>query len=349
MKNSDEKIKNFQKYLKLQKIQAFAVMDYDSLNYLSDFHFSTQKDALLLITQTKAFCFTKELYAINLRKAAPYLTLIISLNPADIVKKVKELKIKNAAFDPELISYIPGNMFKKAGFIEMTGEISKLREVKLPSEISKIQKACQISAKAYEIFRKKLKAGITEIEAAKMLEEIMFSLGGQGLAFETIMAFGSDGANPHHVNSKRKLKNNEPVLMDYGCKYGDYCSDITRAFWYGGKPSKEFTKIYDIVKSAHDITLKSAKIAMSGNELDAVCRNYIEEKSGLSKHFIHSTGHSLGIAIHEAPFVRINSADILRENSVFTIEPGLYFEGKLGVRYENTVLLTKTGAKILTK
>jgi Xaa-Pro aminopeptidase len=240
-------------------------------------------------------------------------------------------------------------MLRKAGFKEIPGVIAKLRAKKLPSEIMKIERACHISAKAYEIFRRRLKAGITEIEAVKMIEDIMTSLGGQGFSFETVMAFGADGANPHHVNSNRRLKNNEPVLMDYGCRYGDYCSDITRTFWFGQKPSKEFARIYDIVKSAYDITFKTAKPGMSGGELDAVCRNYIEKSSGLAKHFIHSTGHGLGIAIHEVPFLRMKSEDRLEEGSVFTIEPGLYFEGKLGIRYENTVLLTKNGAKILTK
>jgi Xaa-Pro aminopeptidase len=190
---------------------------------------------------------------------------------------------------------------------------------------------------------------MTEREAAAMLEDIMASLGGQGLAFGTIAAFGPDGANPHHVNGERKLKKEDAVLIDYGCKFEGYCSDITRTFWHGVKPAAEFKKIFDIVKSAHDMALKAVKPGMSGGELDALCRDYIEKASGLSKHFIHSLGHGLGYEIHEAPRVAPNSKDTLAEGSVFTIEPGLYFEGKLGIRYENTVMLTKQGAKILTK
>ena len=349
MKPSNEKLKNFQKILKKQGIGAFAVLDLASVSYLADFKFVSQGDAYILATPSQAFCFTKEMYAITLRTATPFLKMVDSLNPADIAAKVKELKIKNAAFAPELIEYIPGSLFKAAGFKEITGLIASTREVKLPGEIEKIKKACHISAKAYEIFRRRLKTGITEIEAAKMLEDIMMSLGATGLAFGSIMAFGPNGSNPHHVNSSRKLKPEDAVLMDYGASYYGYCSDITRSFWHGKKPSAEFERIFKIIKAAHDKTLKAAKPGMTGVQLDAVCRGYIEKSSGLSRHFIHSTGHGLGLYFHELPWINKNSQNILREGNVFTIEPGLYFEGKLGLRYESTVLLTKSGAKILTK
>ncbi|MDR0734369.1 MAG: aminopeptidase P family protein [Elusimicrobiota bacterium] len=348
MKSSDEKLRNFQKILKKQGIGAFAVMDIASVNYLADYKFMGQSDAFLLVTPSQAWCFTKELYAITLRRAAPFFKCVNSLNPADIAAKVKEFKIKSAAFDPGLIDYISGNMFKAAGFKELPGIVAAAREIKLPSEIAKIRKACRISAKAYEIFRRKLKTGLTETAAARMLEDIMYSLGATGLAFPTVMAFGPNGANPHHANGERKLKAEDAVLMDYGCTYQGYCSDITRSFWHGKKPAKEFTKIYDIVKAAHDEVIKKAKPGMSGEELDAVARNYMEKAGGFAKYFIHTTGHGLGIEIHEAPRVGMKSKQILKTGMVFTDEPGLYFEGKLGVRYENTVLLTKRGAKILT-
>ncbi|MDR1123828.1 MAG: aminopeptidase P family protein [Elusimicrobiota bacterium] len=346
MKSSGEKLKKFQEILKKRGIGAFVVMDLASAVYLSDYRFKAQGDAYLLITPSRAFCFTKELYAITLRRAAPFLECINSLNPSDIVAKVKELKIKSAAFDPGLIEYLPGNMFKAAGFKELSGLISAAREVKLPDETAKIRKACHISAKAYEIFRKKLKTGMTEIAAARMLEDIMYSLGATGIAFETIMAFGPDGANPHHESGERKLKAEDAVLMDYGCSYHGYCSDITRTFWHGKKPSAEFKRIFKIVKAAHDLGIKSARAAMTGGALDAVCRGYM---GSLAKHFIHSTGHGLGVQIHEPPWIRANSLSNLGCGSIFTIEPGIYFEGKLGIRWENTVLLTKRGAEILTK
>lgn len=349
MKPNAEKLKSFQKTLKKQGIGAFAVLDIASVNYLSDFKFWYQNEAFLLITPSQAYCFTKELYAITLRAAAPFLKPVNSINPADIAAKAKELKIKNPAFDPALIEYIPGNLLKAAGFREIQGLVAGARSIKTAGEILRIKKACQISAAAYEIFRKKLRTGMTEIAAAQMLEDIMKDLGATGIAFDTVMAFGPNGSNPHHKNSDRKLKAEDAVLVDFGCTYHNYCSDITRTFWHGKKPAAEFTRIYNVVKAAHDAGVKAARIGMTCNNLDAVCRCYIEDASGLAEHFIHTTGHCLGIQIHEKPYIAKQSADILREGMVFTIEPGIYFEGKLGVRYESTVLLTKKGAEILTK
>jgi Xaa-Pro aminopeptidase len=349
MKYSAEKLKNFQNCLKKNKISAFAVSDLNSLRYLSDFPFKSEGDAFMLVTPSKAYCFTKPMYLIDMEGKVPYLTLIDSLDPADVVKKAVEIKSKNSAFDPALVMYIPGAVFKKAGFKEMPGALLKMRETKTAGEIKNIKKACQISAKAYDIFRRKLKTGMSEIEAASMLERIMSDLGGEGLAFTTIMAFGENGANPHHCNSERKLKKEDAVLMDYGCKIGGYCSDITRTFWHGKKPSAEFTKVFNIVKKAHDLGVKTAKAGMKAKDLDAVCRNYMDKQGGFAKYFIHSTGHGLGLYIHESPRVSVVSEDILQVDNVFTIEPGLYFKGKVGVRYESTVHLTKSGAKILTK
>jgi Xaa-Pro aminopeptidase len=348
MKHGCEKIKNFQRFLREHKLQAFMVTELNSVNYLADFTFAGQNDAYLMITQSKAYCFTKELYAITLRKAAPYLTLINSLKYEDMAQKAKELKIKAGGFDPALSDYIGGNTFKALGFKEMAGVVSKLRAQKLPSEVKRIKKACEISSKAYAEFKKNLKPGISEQQAAQMLNGIMTRLGGHGLAFDTIVAFGENGANPHAQPSGRKLKREEAVLIDYGCKFEGYCSDITRAFWFGKKPSAEFKKIYAVVKGAHDAAVKAAKPGMIAGDLDAAARGYIQENSGLAKHFVHTLGHGLGLYIHEAPRVAVGSGEILREGSVFTIEPGLYFEGKLGIRYENTILLTKKGVKFLT-
>lgn len=349
MKHSEEKLKNFQKYLKRAKISAFAVTDNSSINFLTDFYFAGQGDSYLLITPTKAYCFTKELYIIDLKKKTPYLTLVNSLNPADIVAKARAIKAKNAAFDPQMIGYIIGNILKKEGFKEEPGFILNTRQVKTEQEIKTMRKACQISAKAYDEFKKYLKVGITELDAAKILEGIMEKLGGKGLAFTTIMAFGENTANPHHITSSRKLKKNEPVLLDYGCRYGGYCSDITRTLWFGDKPSKEFTKMFDIVKAAHDNAFKNVRPGMTGIQGDALCRDYLEKAGGYAKYFIHSTGHSLGCEIHESPYLSKVSKDVLQESNVFSIEPGVYFEGRFGIRYENTVCLTKDGAKNLTK
>ena len=349
MKYNDEKIKNLQLYMKRRGIDACAVTDWDGVKFFSDFAFAGQGDAYLLITRKKAYCFTKQMYAADLKKKTPYLVLVDSLNFEDIVKKARSLKAANCVFDAAATGYLAGKLFYKSGFKEAPGLIAEVKEVKTPLEIKRIKKACSISAKAYDIFRRKLKAGMSEIEAAALLENIMSSLGGEGLAFATIMAFGENSANPHHINSSRKLKEGEAVLMDYGCKYGGYCSDITRTFWFGKNPSADFVKIFDIVKAAHDQALKYIKAGAAASSVhNGVC-GFFDKNGGLAKYFIHGLGHSLGTAIHEEPYLNPRGAKTLRAGNIVTVEPGLYFEGKFGVRYENTVLITDKSVKILTK
>lgn len=349
MKCTDEKIKNLQVFLKRSGFDGCAVTDLDGVNFFSDFAFAGQGDAYLLITLKKAYCFTKQMYAADLKKKTPYLSLVDSLSFEDIVKKAKTLKLKNCVFAPEATGYIPGVLFCKNGFKEAERFISAVKELKTASELARIKKACAISAKAYELFRKKLKAGMTELEAAALLENIMKTLGGEGLAFSTIMAFGPNGANPHHINSSRKLKAEEPVLMDYGCKYQGYCSDITRTFWFGKKPSAEFAKAFDAVKAAHDLGVKLVKAGVKASSVhNAVC-DFFDANGKLAKYFIHGLGHSLGTAIHERPYLNPRSAEVLKTGNIVTVEPGVYFEGKFGIRYENTVLVTEKSAKILTK
>lgn len=349
MKFTAEKIKKLQVWLKQNRFDGCAVTDLDGVNFFSDFCFAGQGDAYLLITLKKAYCFTKKMYAVDLKKKTPYLTLVDSLYFEDIVKKVQSLKLKNCIFDTTATGYIAGTLFYKNGFKEYAGFIGKLKEIKTETEIARIKKACSISFRAYDIFRKKLKAGMTELEAASLLENIMQSLGGEGLAFNTIMAFGENSANPHHINSNRKLKQNEPVLLDYGCRYGGYCSDITRTFWFGKKPSGEFNKAYALVKAAHGLALKLAKpSAPACLPHNCVC-DFFEDNGKLKKYFIHGLGHSLGTAIHEPPFINPRTDEILKAGHIITIEPGLYFEGKFGIRYEDTVLIGEDKNKILTK
>lgn len=343
----NEKLKQFQQLLKEENLQAFCVLESDSIRYLTDFFFHCQHDAFLLVTQKKVYCFTKKMYFADLKRKAPYLTLVDSLDIQDVCKQAA--KLKNKAFDPTLAPYIEGTALAKAGFKTSPDFLELAQEVKTPKELKIISKACHISAKAFEIFKKELKAGMTEKEGAALLEGIMQKLGGQGIAFDTILAFGANTANPHHTNSDRKLKQNEPVLVDFGCKVKGYCSDITRSWWFGSKVSKEWQSIFDLVKDTHDYAATLAADKVRATTLDNAARDFMDKEVAHSQAFIHSLGHGLGLRIHQKPYLSPKSKDLLRTNTVFTIEPGLYYDGKFGIRYEDTFVLTPKGAKILTK
>jgi len=194
-----ETLKKFQKYLATQKLGGAVITDILTVNYLTSFTFVSDGDAFLVVTPKKATCYTKEMYLIDIRTKCPFLNFVNSLDINDLVKDLGK-QAKNFVFDPYASTYLNGIALYKAGLKEAAKITSIIREVKTKDEIKLIKKACEISSKSFEIFKKKLKPGMTEIQAAKLLESIMAEHGGQGLAFDTIMAFGKNTANPHHTN-----------------------------------------------------------------------------------------------------------------------------------------------------
>ncbi len=222
-----------------------------------------------------------------------------------------------------------------------------LRGQKDLSEIKKIKKALKITKQAIAETIKELKIGLTELEVKKNLENKIRQHLFCDLAFPSIIAFDKNSTLPHHQPSNKKLKNGSVVLIDAGAKYQEYCGDVTRTVFFKVKEKElskktkqkeiEFETILKIVKSAHQkakTLLASPNITAS--DLDLACRNYIEEK-GYAKNFIHTTGHGLGIDIHEPPSIYKTNLNELIKRSALTIEPGIYLEGKFGVRWEDTV------------
>lgn len=223
--------------------------------------------------------------------------------------------------------------------------IWKIRSQKDQSETDKIKTAIKITEHAVEDTILELKVGLSEIEVKKILENKIRQHTFCDLAFPSIIAFAENSVLPHHQSGNKKLTNNCVVLIDTGAKYQEYCADMTRTlFFKEEKDDKEksdieleFEEILKIVKTAYEKaeTLLSSK-EVSAADLDIACRDYIAEK-GYAKNFIHTTGHGLGIDIHEPPSVYKTNDTKLIPGMVLTIEPGIYLEGKFGVRWENTV------------
>ena len=224
-------------------------------------------------------------------------------------------------------------------------KISKQRIIKNKNEIKNIKKACEIVSKVFETVKKDVVAGMSELDIHFKIEE-EFAKHKVVQSFKTIVASGPNAANPHHISSSRKIKNNDIILIDMGCIYNGYCSDLTRTFFVG-KKSKEQQKVWDIVKLAHDEALKNVKEYISASYIDLCARNVIKQ-AGYEKQFIHTTGHGVGLDIHEAPSISMKSTEVLKNGMIITIEPGIYLENKFGVRIEDTILVTKTGYKVLT-
>src|SRR5699024_9849418 len=192
--------------------------------------------------------------------------------------------------------------------------VEKLREIKTEKEIGIIQEAVNIAEKAYSHILTLIEVGMTEIEVATELDFYMRKLGATGISFDTIVASGHRSAMPHGVASDKKIEEGDMITIDFGCYYKGYASDMTRTFAIG-EPAEELKKIYNIVYQANKLVTDAAKAGMTGSELDAVARNYIKE-NGYGDAFGHSTGHGLGLEVHEGPSISSQNNKKLVENNI---------------------------------
>ena len=209
-----------------------------------------------------------------------------------------------------------------------------------------MRKAAAITSEAFEAVLPKIRPGMAETELRLELENCMFRLGAEKLAFDTIIASGENGSLPHAVPGSRKLRKGDMITMDFGAKVGGYCSDMTRTVALG-EPSPELRKIYSTVYRAQ--TMCEAALAAGKNcrDIDRLARDYIDSQ-GYAGRFGHGLGHCVGIDIHEDPRLSPGCHDILKAGMVITVEPGVYVPGVGGVRIENTCLVKENGSEPLT-
>lgn len=225
--------------------------------------------------------------------------------------------------------------------------IDSFRAVKNEAEIENICKAQRIAEAAFDHILSFIKVGVTEKEVALELDHYMLSHGADGLSFETIAISGANTSKPHGVPTDKKIEHGDFVTMDYGAVVNGYHSDMTRTVAVGAA-SDEQKKIYKIVFEAQLAVLRVLKNGVKCSDADKAARDVITE-AGYGEYFRHSTGHGVGIEIHEKPFVSPKSTATLRSGNVVTDEPGIYIPGKFGVRIEDMALITENGCKNLTK
>jgi len=229
----------------------------------------------------------------------------------------------------------------------LSNEIERLRAVKDESEIECIRKAQSIAETAFDKIVKFIRPDVTERQVALELNRLMFEEGAEDISFDTIVLSGKNTSMPHGVPSDKKIKNGEFVLMDFGAVYDGYHSDMTRTICVG-EPSEEMKKIYNIVLRAQISAIECAKAGITGNQLDASARDIISDE-GYGDCFGHALGHSVGLEIHEYPVASPNSKTVLKTGNIITVEPGIYIEGKFGVRIEDFVILNENSCQNLTK
>lgn len=253
-------------------------------------------------------------------------------------KKITSSKVKKVGINKELLSVNLfekfRKLFPKAKFIDVSKELKQLRSQKLPEEVKKIQKACSITTNAFNNLLEELpsKKLTTEQDVAFFLEREMRSQN-TTLAFPSIVAMGKNAATPHHLTSSQKLRKGF-LLLDFGACYQNYCSDMSRVVFLG-TPNKSEKKFYNLLSLAQEAAIYEIKENKPFFELDKCTRKNLGQ---YSSNFIHSLGHGVGIDVHEQPSFSPELKHTIQKNQVFTIEPGIYFPNKFGLRIEDTLV-----------
>jgi len=236
---------------------------------------------------------------------------------------------------------------KGSKLVDVSGGIEKARVIKQPDEITRIRKACRIVSDAGEDIPRLVSEGMTETSAAAELNYRMMKLGATGPAFVTAVAFGANSAEPHYQPSAKSLRKGQFALFDFGAEYKRYVSDMTRTF-VCGRPRQKQREMYETVLEAQLTALDAIHHGAKGKEVDLAARNIIDN-SKFKGRFIHSTGHGIGVSVHDPGGISYARDMTLEEGMVLTVEPGVYVNGFGGVRIEDDVLVTKKGCSILTK
>ncbi|MCD5088672.1 aminopeptidase P family protein [Enterococcus hirae] len=342
------RVEKLRKKMQEENLDSFLITSPYNLRYLTNF---TGTTGLAVITLEKAFFITDFRYTEQAAAQAQGFEIIKNVGPIfeEVADLVQKEGLRELGFEETTVSFLEYSVLEEiidAQLIPISGMIEELREIKDEEEIAIIEKACSIADLAYDHILKMIQPGMTEIEVANQLDFYMRSLGASGVSFETIVASGLRSAMPHGVASKKTIEQGDLITIDFGCYYEGYVSDMTRTFAIGD-PGEQLKEIYQIVLEAQLAVLEVAKPGVTGKQLDAVARDYIT-KHGYGEAFGHSTGHGIGLEIHEGPNVSVRAEKQFVPGNIITDEPGIYLPGIGGVRIEDDLLITSDGNRVLT-
>ncbi len=280
----------------------------------------------------------------------------IVTNRLEFPKIKKESKIRDVKVPEKMLEYLSHKLSnKRVGVdsnlsfflarklkikpVDITKELEGIRSVKSELEVKNIKKACKITSNIMEALNDFIKPGLSENKIRMHIRKMIIEAGASEAMFDVIVSSGHNTSVPHSLNADRKIKSNDIVMVDFGCRYKNYHSDMTRMFFLG---SNKHRIRYEMLESLLDEVKDFIHVGMRAGDVDEFIRSRLGER------FIHAAGHGLGLLPHETPVISEKSDDILKENMVFAIEPGIYFKN-YGLRIEDTVLLTRKGIKTLTK
>ena len=232
-----------------------------------------------------------------------------------------------------------------ATFVAGGGVLEQLRVCKSPEERSLLRTAARIADEVATEILASIRPGVTEHDIKKKIGELFAAKGAPDLAFETIVASGPNSSRPHYNGDSRIITNHDVIVLDFGCRYHEYCSDTSRMVFVG-EPTEEQRAVYDIVLQANLAGERAAGVGVTAGDVDKAARDVIAA-AGYGSCFLNRTGHGIGMADHEAPFIKEGNPMILREGMAFSVEPGIYLAGRFGMRVEDIVLIDGGKAEVL--
>lgn len=331
------------------RLDALAVAHLPNVRYLTGF---TGSNAVLLFS-ARPVLYTDPRYTLQAREECDIPVRIVSEGPlwTEVARDIARRGLRTVGLEGGKVSHSSWLSVAQAvgGHVKLkdaSGLVERLRRRKDPEEVEAIRRAVQLNSKAFARAVRKARPGMTELALAAEIDHQMRLLGAEGPAFETIVASGDRSALPHARPTARPIAANRILLVDMGASLCGYTSDMTRVA-HMGEPSPEARRLYDAVLEAQLSAAAAVRPGATAGQVDAAARRVLR-KSGLARLFTHSTGHGLGLEIHEEPRLGRLSAAVLEPGMVITIEPGVYQQGFGGVRIEDTVLVTPTGAEVLT-
>ena len=329
-------------------MQGMIVSNPKNIEYLT----GIRAEGILLITRKENIYITDSRYT-------EYVHSVLTIDDEVVLYDFRDISLyeyenfftfcENVGFEEHYVTYAKYKEFmhkyKINNLCETEGLIEKQRMIKTPEEVEKIRKACEITDNCYEHILNYVKPGISEIDIANEIQSYFKKNGVTELAFETIVASGENTSKPHAIPSDRKIQENDIVLIDFGCKYMGYCSDMTRTFFVGSI-TEEQKRVYDLVLKNQ---VQTENVLRDGGNAKIIAKS-VENDFNLNNHIlIHSLGHGLGLDIHESPNINFKNDCILREYMVVRNEPGIYIPGRFGIRIEDTVWINKAMCTRLTK
>lgn len=333
-----------------QNTDAYIVLSPQNRFYFSGFRSSF---GCVIVTPNARTLITDYRYAAEAKSVVKDCS-VLAISAAEFYPTIKtvlsEANAKKVGYEDEYVTVADFNKLAEKvdgfEFVPASKEIADCRMIKSDEEVAAIATAQAVTQRAFLKVLPLIKAGVTEKEISDEIAYQILRHGAEELAFESIVAFGVNTANPHHHPTAKKLEKNELITIDIGAKVNGYCGDMTRTFCLG-TPNEKLAEIHKIVLDAQAYAIENLRMGLPAKTAHVLAAEYIGA-NGYGNEFLHSLGHGVGLDVHERPYLSPSGDDILEANTVFSVEPGIYVEGLGGVRIENLVVVKPEGVINLT-